>query len=59
MGYWKDKVVIATGTSSGLGRTIARAYAQAGARVVIAARGADALQKTAAELRQPVMIAWT
>jgi NAD(P)-dependent dehydrogenase (short-subunit alcohol dehydrogenase family) len=51
MGYWTDKVAIITGGSSGLGRTIARSYAQAGARIVIAARGAEALQKTADELR--------
>jgi NAD(P)-dependent dehydrogenase (short-subunit alcohol dehydrogenase family) len=48
---WQGKVVLVTGASSGLGRTIATAFAARHARVVIAARGADDLQKTADELR--------
>ena len=42
--------MIVTGGSSGLGRAIAAAFGERGAHVVIAARGADALQQTAAEL---------
>jgi len=43
-----DKVVIVTGASSGLGVAFAKAFAEAGARVVLAARRADKLQDTAA-----------
>ena len=43
-----DKVVIVTGGSSGLGVSFARAFAEAGADVVIGARRADRLQATAA-----------
>jgi NAD(P)-dependent dehydrogenase (short-subunit alcohol dehydrogenase family) len=50
MSDWSGKVVIVTGGSSGLGRAIAAAFGARGAKVVIAARGADALQQTAAEL---------
>jgi short-subunit dehydrogenase len=51
MGYWNEKVVIVTGASSGLGKTIAKTYAEAGARIVIAARGAEALEITAGEFK--------
>lgn len=50
MSYWQDKVVIVTGGSSGLGKQIAARFAEAGARVVIAARGSEKLAATAAEL---------
>lgn len=48
---WQGKVVLVTGASSGLGRTIAAAFAARRARVVIAARGADELRRTADEMR--------
>lgn len=44
-------VVVVTGASSGVGRATALAFAAAGARVVVAARTADALESTAEECR--------
>ncbi len=44
------RVVIITGASAGIGRAIAIAYAREGARVVLTARGASALQTLADEL---------
>lgn len=43
---------LVTGASSGIGRACAAALAEAGAHVVCAARGADALQETVAALVQ-------
>jgi 3-oxoacyl-[acyl-carrier protein] reductase len=43
-------VAIVTGSSRGIGRAIAHSLAAEGARVVLNARGADALQAVAAEL---------
>ena len=45
-----DKVVVITGASTGIGRATAIAFAQAGARVALAARSAEALAQLAAEL---------
>jgi 3-oxoacyl-[acyl-carrier protein] reductase len=44
------RVALVTASSKGLGRAAAVALAAEGARVIISARGADALQKTAAEI---------
>ena len=50
MGHWQGKVVIITGGSRGLGRSLAAAFAEQRARVVIAARDAAALRQTADQL---------
>lgn len=51
MDYWQNKVALVTGGSSGLGRVIADAYAAAGAKVAIVGLEADAVERTAAEMR--------
>ena len=46
----KDKVIIITGASSGIGEAAARMFAERGARLVIGARRKDKLEALAAEL---------
>jgi 3-oxoacyl-[acyl-carrier protein] reductase len=48
----KDKVAIVTGASQGIGRDIALAFAQSGARVVVAARNEEKLATLVAEIGQ-------
>ncbi len=50
MSSFKDQTVIITGASKGVGAACARAFAEQGANLVLAARGADALRTAAAEL---------
>lgn len=49
MSNLRNKVVVITGASSGIGRATARLFAERGARLVLAARRADALERVAAE----------
>lgn len=51
MGKLVDKVAFITGASRGIGRAIAMAYAQEGAKVFICGRKEAALKKAAAEIR--------
>src|SRR5512143_2465330 len=48
----KDKVVIVTGASAGIGLATARALAAAGAKVVLAARSTSQLKQLGDELRR-------
>jgi NAD(P)-dependent dehydrogenase (short-subunit alcohol dehydrogenase family) len=50
MTNFKDKVVVITGASSGIGEALARRFAALGARVAIAARRVDQLHALADEL---------
>lgn len=47
----KDKVVLITGASSGFGEDAARLFAQAGCKVVVAARRLDRLQNLASSIQ--------
>ncbi len=51
MSNWQNQVVLITGASSGLGRHLAGAFARVGCRVILVARGAEALESAAEELR--------
>ena len=51
MPFWQHKAVLVTGGSSGLGRTLAEAFAAAGAKVAVVGLEADAVARAEAELR--------
>jgi 3-oxoacyl-[acyl-carrier protein] reductase len=47
---WNERVALVTGASQGIGKACAIALAEAGAKVVLAARNVDKLNETAAEI---------
>ncbi len=49
---WQDKGVLITGASKGLGRALASELAAHGARLTLVARGAEALEQAAREIRE-------
>lgn len=49
--HFKDKVVVITGATAGVGRATARAFAREGANVGLLARGEEGLQATLRELQ--------
>lgn len=51
MNYWRDKVAVVTGGSSGFGLALGAALVQAGAKVTLVARDGSRLQAAAASLR--------
>jgi 3-oxoacyl-[acyl-carrier protein] reductase len=52
-----DRSVIVTGAASGIGRSLAKLFAEAGDRVAVLDRNADALDKVAAEIGATTAIA--
>ena len=50
--YFRDRTVLITGASSGIGRDIALTFAKMGARVALLARRADVLESLAAEIAE-------
>lgn len=50
--FYKDKVIIVTGASSGIGLASATRFASLGAKVVLAARSIDKLEKIAEEINE-------
>lgn len=51
-GSLKDKVIVVTGGGTGLGKSMSRYFLELGARVAIASRKAQVLEKAASELSQ-------
>ncbi|MCL6625475.1 MAG: glucose 1-dehydrogenase [Alicyclobacillus shizuokensis] len=56
-GRFTDKVVLVTGAGRGIGRAVATAYAEAGARVVFADRDAQLLDEATAQLSSDAVAA--
>lgn len=51
-GFFDEKVVLVTGASRGIGRSVALAFAREGAKLILAARSADRLAQVENEVRE-------
>ena len=49
---FKDKVVIVTGASTGIGRAISKEFARNGSKVVMAARSTEKLQQIESQMKE-------
>jgi len=56
-GDLNGRIALVTGGSSGVGKATARALAEAGARVIVAARSAELLERTADEIGASALVA--
>ncbi len=52
MDYWKDKVALVTGSSSGLGLAIAEGFVEAGARVTVVGLEREAVEEAVAGMQR-------
>lgn len=52
MGLLKDKIVLVTGASSGIGRSCAESFAREGAKLILCARRKDRLTQSASEFKE-------
>ncbi|MGV6853034.1 MAG: SDR family oxidoreductase [bacterium] len=57
-GKVEDKIVVVTGASSGIGKATALKMAEAGAKVILVARGVEKLEETLKEIKKSGGKAW-
>ncbi|MCA9982499.1 MAG: SDR family NAD(P)-dependent oxidoreductase, partial [Anaerolineales bacterium] len=50
--HLNGKIAVVTGSTSGIGRALALAFARAGADVIVHGRRADAAEQVAAQIRE-------
>ena len=56
MGSFTDKTVWITGASSGIGKALAKAFSDAGAKIILSGRRVEALQEVADDMSTPYLL---